>query len=96
MIAKVKLLANYDEISSYNAAVEEYGIDELKVLGKYTTPPIERFVKKDFLFHLKEVSFAWIVGDENELINLKTDDGEIWSLYYDSELWDKLKEHFRE
>jgi hypothetical protein len=94
MNAEARLLDNYEEIEAYNDIIEQHGKEEAFNLGLYTTPPKERYVKSEFLFRLKEVDNAWIV--EGDFINMKMDDGSIWTIYYTDELWNKLKKHFKE
>ena len=87
MIAKVKLLTNFKEMQEFHAAVQEHGMEEAFNLGFYTKPPTEKFVSKEFLFKMNDVETAWVVGDNNELINIKMNDAEIWSLEYNKNLW---------
>ena len=94
MIGKARLLDNYDEIAEYNDVIKEHGKEEAFTLGLYDKPPKEIYVESELLFKLNDVQNAWIV--EGKLINMKMEDGGVWTIYYTQEIWDKLKKHFEE
>ena len=96
MIGKVRLLSNYEEIENYLKDVEEYGKDELLMLGKYSEPPTELYTKSEILFDVNDVYIAWIIEEDNiKMINIKMKDNDTWGFYYTDELWNKLMEHFK-
>ena len=92
MKVNVKLLDNYEEIADYNAIISEKGEEEAVMLGHVR--PQQKFVKSQLLFKIDEISMVWLV--EGDMINIKMDDGDLWTVYYNENLWNKLVEHFNE
>jgi len=92
---KVKgfFLKNIVELQRYNEVVAEYGYDEAFNLGKVNEPIEPIYVTNDFIFKMSDVQTAWMVHDPNVSINIKMSDGDMWSVEYTDELWNKLEEH---
>jgi hypothetical protein len=93
MIGKVKLLSNYKELQEYDSVIAEYGEEEAFNLGKYTTPPVEKFIDSELLFREKDIQLAWVVTDDNgdKVINIQMYEADLWSLYHTNELWEEIK-----
>ena len=94
MNAELMLVDNAVELDKYNAIVEKYGFEEAFNLGYVTEPVKERWIKSDVLLDINEIKMAWRLIKDNA-INIKLIDGDIWSLSYTDELWDKLEKHFK-
>ena len=99
MIATARVLDNPEEMEKYFAIIEEHGQEEGFNLGLYDKPPKAIFAKSEFLFRISEVQTAWLFNESitgEKLINIKARKDGVWTLYYDEQLWNKLKEHFKE
>lgn len=93
MIATVKVLENFKEIEKYHNAIEEHGEVEAFNLGLFTSPPVEKFIKSEFIFDVTDVSVAWIFHDKGDkMINIQMINNNAWGLCYTDELWESLKE----
>jgi len=97
MIGTIKILDNVKEVNEYNAVIEEHGEEEAFNLGLYTKPPVKKFSKSDFLFNVKDIKTAWVFLENGEkFMSLHMRDDNVWSLYYDEELWNKLRKYYEE
>jgi hypothetical protein len=96
MIAEVLLVGNSDEVTKYNMAVEEHGFEELFNLGRYDKPVSVEWTVCEMGFSLEDVRLAWVVNQPQQAINIKFDDGDVWSLVYKEEIWEEIKKLFEE